>query len=248
MNKRPCLLAIIVSAWATTVQAEEVPFYQQSGYTLEVLTPTARLEALDTLGSSKIFESMRGDKDECDAVYHLSDAQGQSVGYGSLCKTRWKYRRQAFVCWDSTGEHFGYSIKPYGASPGWLGDSILQGCGGVLVRDPHYGGQVIAGGEDEWIMAEPGWGETRPLYDMLGWDMKNLGFALSAHTCGDIRYISLGRERNTAYGVICSIGDTDKQALICLDNLVGHFGLFTRFRDSPKWIEHTISRHCWGSY
>ncbi len=223
---------------------EDKPFYAQAGYILEKLPEAREPGALAPLGSSKEFKRMLGLKRSCEAVYHLSDAAGESVGYGSICKTSHK-NEKGFFCWDLTGQHFGYARKPYGADAAWIGDSILHSCGGRLVPDADQSTDEVDS-IDEWTMPELGWGKRRPVLTMLRSDIEDRGFDIPLRHCNKIRYRWLGREKNTAYGAICEIDEAGKKALICFDHLVGHLGLFTRYEDTSKWVEYTIYRHCWG--
>ena len=237
-------LTTIFTTSAIAGISEENPFYLQAGYLLKKLSEARRTDALAPLSANEIFKRMRGLERSCEAIYHLTDSAGQSVGYGSICKTSHENER-VFFCWDATGQHLGFSREPYGADPAWIGDSILHDCGGKLVRDTDratYGSDPMA----ESTMPELGWGERRPVLTMLKSDIKDLGFDISLGHCGKIRYIWLGREKNTSYGAICEIDETGKKALICFDHLIGHFGLVTRHEDNSTWVKHTISRHCWG--
>lgn len=196
-----------------------------------------------------LFQQMRGSDKNCKTVYQLSNSQGQSVGYGSICVTVNKYRRD-FFCWNASGEHFGYAPDGYEAGPEWIGDSILQGCGGELVSSPR---NRKRGGEAEsnpqrgtWKLSELGWGKRRPVLRMLVSDIEYYGFTIPLDYCEKIHYISLGWDRNTYYATICGIKETGTEALICFDNVAGHFALFTHHQSTPEWMENIIYRHCWA--
>ena len=233
-------LAVISSTSAVAKLLEKPPFYLQAGYSLEKVAEARRPAALAPLSSNKEFKRMRGLKRSCEEIYHLTDPAGQSIGYGSICKTSHENER-GFFCWDAVGQHFTYARKRYGADPAWIGDSILHDCGGTLVRDTDRSDPMA-----ESTMAELGWGKRRPVLTMLKSDIEDRGFDISLGHCGKIRYIWLGREKNTSYGVVCEIDETGKKALICFDNFIAHLGLFTRYEDNPTWVKHTIYRHCWG--
>jgi hypothetical protein len=239
----PTLFSVAMAA-----QGEEFPFYQQRGYTVEEVADASRREVLDPLGSIREFQRMQGITESCKTIYHVAEPAGQSLGYGSICKTS-QGNLKGFFCWDSEGRHFGYSKKHDGANPDWMGNSILQGCGGVLVPNPDHRREIndyeMIATPDGWILPTVGWGEKRPVLTMLHSDIERLGFDISPG-CEDIRLISLGLEENSHYGASCTIDDADNKALICFDNLAGHFGLFTRHQDTSKWIEHTIYRFCWN--
>lgn len=249
MNKRSCLLAVIVFGWAATIQAEELPFYQRNGYILETLSSPLKDKALDQLAANREFQRMRGARESCEDVYRLLDSAGQVVSYASLCRTRHE-GLQGFFCWTESTEHYGYTRKTHAATPAWIGDAMLHGCGGVFVRDPGTGAWRdplnADGTEDETTLAELGWGDKRPVMTMLYSDMEDLGFNIPLRYCDKTRLIDLGPENNTYYGALCEIDDDGTQALICFDNIVGHFGLFTRYQDTSKWVEHTFYRYCWG--
>ena len=248
MNKRPCLLVAMVCAWATIVQAEEVPFYQQSGYTLEILTEASRIRALALLRANTAFRQMRGPEKTCETIYHLADSMGQSVGYASMCDTEHKYKT-AFFCWDASGKHIGHATKAYGADRSWIGDSILHGCGGVMVPDRTYGVDSAEVDTTEpgeaWPIQQLGSGKRRPVLTMLDYHIKHLGLDMPLYYCDRIRYISLGWDKNTYYGAICEIDKTGQEAWMCFDNIVGHFAFFTRYQDNSEWVKSTIYRHCW---
>lgn len=223
---------------------DKEPFYPQAGYSLEKVPQAQKSTVLATLSSNPEFRRMHGLWRSCEKIYHLTDSTGKSVGYGSICKTSHE-NIKGFFCWDATGQNFAYARKPYGAESAWIGDSILHGCGGVLVRDTTYGTDNTAP-SDEWIMPELGWGKRRPVLTMLKSDMEDLGFNIPLGTCDKIRFRWLGREKNTSYGAICEIDEAGNKALICFDHFIGHFGFFTRYQDASSWVEHTIYRFCWG--
>jgi hypothetical protein len=247
------LLFLVSVAFATSIMAalgDEMPFYQKRGYTLEQVPDASRAEILENLSSYLEFKRMRGLKRSCEAIYQLTDSTGQSVGYGSMCKTNHENER-GFFCWDTEGKYFAYSRERYGtAAPGWVGNRILHGCGGGLVTRTNYGGYVtevdMSDAVSEWPLPELGRGKQRPVLTMLESDIERLGFDIPISKCYKTRYIWLGADKNTAYGAICNIDETGTKALICFDNLVGHFALFTRYQDTSKWVEHTIYGYCWG--
>jgi hypothetical protein len=249
MNKHSCLLAVIVFGWAAAIQAEELPFYQRNGYNLEILSSPLKDKALDQLAASREFERVHGVKQSCEDVYRLRDSTGQVVSYASLCRIR-HGGLQGFFCWTESAEHFGYAKRNYGAEPAWIGDAMLHGCGGAFVREPDVGASRDSfdddGTEDETALAELGWGDQRPVMTMLHSDIHYLGFNIPLRSCEKTRLIDLGPENNTYYGALCEIDDDGTQALICFDNMVGHFGLFTRYQDTSEWVRHTLYRYCWG--
>lgn len=240
-------LRVLIATFSLSAIAEErkeINYYYQLNYNLNEVTKTDRLEALETLSSIREFRRLQGLVESCGTLYHLTDETERTVGYGSICKTA-ENNLKGFFCWDATGQYIAYARKPYGAESTWIGDSILHGCGGVLVRDTTYRTDNAAS-VDEWIMPELGVGKRRPVLSMLKSDIERLGFEIPLGACDKIRFRWLGRGKNTSYGAICEIDESGKKALICFDHFIGHFGLFTRYQDASDWAEHTIYRFCWG--
>lgn len=251
MKKAFHLVIAIFSTSAVAGKSDAPASYQERGYVLEKLTQKIEKQALNELKSVKIFQHMRGAEKKCKAVYRLSHSDGPSVGYAAVCMTGNRYRRD-FFCWSASGEHFGYAPDGYDAGPEWVADSILHGCGGELVTaagNRKQGAEVdTSPPRGVWKLTPLGWGKRRPVMTMLKADIEYYGFSIPLAYCENTRYISLGWDRNTHYATICEIDETGKEALICFDNLEGHFALFTRYQDTPEWIENTIYRHCWAKY
>ncbi|WP_263264591.1 hypothetical protein [Pseudomonas sp. RIT-PI-S] len=248
MKTLPYFATIIFSTSAIANESEELAFYYQLGYTLEEVADINRPEALETLVSIRKSQRMRGHLESCETIYHLADETGQSVAYGSICKTD-QANLKGFFCWDKGGQHFGYANRRHGASSDWMGDSILHGCGGALVPEPDHrekiDGVELVPTRDGWALPEVGWGEKRPVVTMLYHDLKRLGFDISPR-CDPIRLISLGEEGNNYYGATCKIDAANHEAVICLDNLAENFGIFTRHQKTSKWTELTMYRFCWS--
>lgn len=244
MKSAHYVLTMLLASPAMAGLLDEKPFYPQAGYSLERVPQENRTTVLAMLRSNKEFKRMQGLWRSCEPIYRLADSAGKSVGYGSICKTSYE-NLKGFFCWDATGQYIAYARKPYGAEITWIGDSILHGCGGVLVRDTTYRTDNAAS-VDEWIMPELGLGKRRPVLSMLKSDIERLGFEIPLGACDKIRFRWLGRGKNTSYGAICEIDESGKQALICFDHFIGHFSLLTRYQDASDWAEHTIYRFCWG--
>lgn len=245
----PYLVTIAFASTAVAKPEEKPPIYQQRGYTLEKIDEAGRPQALAALSSNEEFKRLRGLKRSCESIYQLGDPAGRIVGYGSICKTSHE-NEKGFFCWGAAGQIFAYARKRYGANAEWVGESILHGCGGGLVPVSESG-DILTDTDTATLteyssLAELGPGKRRPVLAMLESDIEDDGFDIRVGHCGKIRYIALGREKNTAYAAICQIDASGKKALICFDNFIGHFGLFTRYQDTSKWAEHTIYGFCWG--
>ncbi|MBA1289752.1 hypothetical protein [Pseudomonas japonica] len=243
------LLTIVFSTSVIAELDEPPPFYQQRGYTLEKVPVSLRAEVLAPLSMNEEFRRLHGLKRSCEIIYHLADPAGRSVGYGSICKTSHE-NEKGFFCWNAAGQIFAYARKLYGADAHWIGDSILHGCGGGLVPTAETGDRMTelpaTAFTDNSLLPELGLGKRRPVLAMLESDIEDNGFDISLGHCEKILIRWLGREKNSGYAAICQIDQSGKKALICFDNFMGHFGLFTRYQDTSNWAEHTIYGFCWG--
>lgn len=244
----PHVLVIAFSATATANERETTDFYDDLNYSLDEVSPQNRNAALEPLASIREFQRIRGLAGSCETIYHLTDTDRKSLGYGSICRTAQEYLK-GFFCWDAEGRYFGYATKYRNDDPDWIGDSILHGCGGAMVPEPDYRHLIPAyeliATPDGWALPEVGWGETRPVRSMLYSDLARLGFDIHPR-CEDIRLIYRDPDSNDHYGATCKIDAAGNTAVLCFDNTGRHFGLFTRHRPTPRWTELTIYRFCWN--
>jgi hypothetical protein len=239
------LLPILLLLSTKTAVAHVSSFYQEQDYTLQTLPDSTRSAALELLSNNREFRLMRGMAGSCEEIHALADTQGNTVGYGSLCKTQHKYQAGLF-CWDASGTHLGYTKKPVDTRADWVGDSILQGCGGVIVADsPPQQRTETKHSPGEEFPPRVDWGDTRPVFTMFDMDVEALGFDLPIDSCDEMRFIGeLWLDDNESYSVVCEIDEDGKQALFCFDNLNEHFALFTRFYDTSRWAERIMRRYC----
>jgi len=241
-------LAITFSAIATADGRETTRYYGQLNYSLDEVDDENRAAALEPLVEIREFQRIRGLAGSCETIYHLTDTDRKSLGYGSICRTAQAYLK-GFFCWDAEGRYFGYATKYREDDPDWVGDSILHGCGGAIVPEPDYrhlipAHQMIAT-PDGWALPEVGWGETRPVRSLLYSDLARLGFDIDPR-CEDIRLIYRDHDSNDHYGATCTVDEAGNTAVLCFDNTGRNFGLFTRHRPTPHWTELTIYRFCWN--
>lgn len=243
------LVSVALASSAVAEPKQKTPVYQQRGYSLEEVSETWKPHALNALGYNEEFKRLRGLKRSCEKIYKLNDPAGRTVGYGSICKTSHE-NEKGFFCWGVAGEDFAYARKPFGADAAWIGESILHGCGGELVPVSGSGDIITDAGTSTFTdyspLAELAPAKWRPVLAMLESDIEDHGFDIRLVHCEKIRFIRLGREKNTAYAATCQINPSGKKALICFDNFIGHFGLFTNYKDTSKWAENTIYGYCWG--
>ncbi len=239
------LLLILLLLPTNTAAAHERYFYQEQGYTLQALPDSTRLAALELLSNNREFRLMRGMAGSCEEIHSLEDPLGNTIGYGSLCKTQHKYQAGLF-CWDASGTHLGYTKKPEYTHADWVGDSILLGCGGVILNDKLAQRRTdIRPFPNEEFPPRVDWGDTRPVFTMFDMDVEALGFELPIDSCDEMRFINeLSWYNNESYSVVCEIDEEGKQALFCFDNLNEHFALFTRFYDTSRWAEQVMRRYC----
>jgi hypothetical protein len=243
MIKPSHLIAALIYMVTLPAYGETRTFQPLPDYNYDTLNAEARSGALAVLASSKEFQRMQGIASTCQDVYQVNDNQERSVGYGTLCETRGR-QEIGFFCWDSAGQHFGYSREPYGETEDWIVGSIIHGCGGEVVPDPDTSRYADAIGDSPLPTLE--WGQRRPVLSMLLSDIRKKGFDIPLGYCEAIQRIRLGNGKNSMYAVVCEIDKSGKPAVICFDNFIGHFGLFTRYKINPSWIEHTIYRYCSG--
>jgi hypothetical protein len=245
MIKPSHLVAALIYMATLPAYGEKRIFQQLPDYTYHALNAEARSGAIAVLASTKEFQLMQGIASTCQEVYQAHDDQNRSMGYGTLCETRGR-QEVGFFCWDSSGQHFGYSAEPYGAKEDWIVGSILHGCGAEVVPDLETPRSREVDPDSHLPLPTLEWGQRRPVLSMLLSDIRKKGFDIPLGYCEAIQRIRLGNGKNSMYAVVCEIDKSGKPAVICFDNFIGHFGLFTRYKISPPWIEHTIYRYCSG--